>query len=67
MIWGAYKKLSDYIIDRTGSIIPMTALMLPLIVGMTGFGVDVSMWMMNKRDLQSAADAAAIAAAWLSD
>ncbi len=42
----------------------MTAIMLPLLIGMTGFGVDVSMWVMNKRDLQSAADAAAIAAAW---
>jgi Flp pilus assembly protein TadG len=55
--------ISKYFKNEDGSIIPMTALLMPLLLGMTGFGVDVSMWMMNKRSLQSAADAAAIAAA----
>lgn len=50
--------------DLCGSIMPMTAIMLPVILGTAGMGVDASMWMMNKRDLQSAADAASIAAAW---
>ncbi|MCB1556673.1 MAG: hypothetical protein KDJ15_05100 [Alphaproteobacteria bacterium] len=50
--------------DRAGSIMPMTALVLPLVLGMTGLGVDVSMWALEKRNLQAAADAASIAAAW---
>lgn len=53
-----------YCTDTLGSILPLTAVMLPLILGMTGVGVDASLWMMEKRNLQSAADAAAIAAAW---
>ena len=56
--------LRGYFIGIAGSIMPLTALMLPLILGMTGFGVDISVWLSNKRNLQSAADAAAIAAAW---
>lgn len=55
-----------YLRDVTGSIMPMTALMLPLLLGGIGMGVDVSLWMMDKRNLQSAADAAAIAAAYQS-
>lgn len=43
---------------------PLTALMIPLILGMAGVGVDASMWMMERRSLQNAADAAVIAAAW---
>lgn len=50
--------------DRAGSILPITAVALPFLVGMTGVGVDISMWMMERRDLQTAADAAVIAAAW---
>jgi hypothetical protein len=55
--------INKYFKKEDGSIIPMTALLMPLLLGMTGFGVDVSIWMMNKRSMQSAADAAAIAAA----
>jgi Flp pilus assembly protein TadG len=42
----------------------LTALMLPIIIGMTGLGVDVSMWVMQKQHLQTAADAAATAGSW---
>ncbi len=49
---------------QDGSILPLTAIIFPLLLGMAGFGIDVSTWMMNKRSLQNAADAAAIAAAW---
>ena len=42
----------------------MTALMAPLLVGMVGVGVDVGVWTMEKRNLQTAADAAATAAAY---
>lgn len=57
-------KAFTYFKDITGTIAPMTAVLLPVLLGATGLGVDVSVWMKNKRDLQAAADAAVIAAAW---
>lgn len=56
--------ITGYLRDIVASIMPLTAVMLPLVLGMAGVGFDMSVWMMNRRDLQSAADAAAIAAAW---
>jgi len=53
-----------YLRDVIGSIMPLTALLLPFILAMGGLGFDVSVWSMHKRDLQNAADSAAIAAAW---
>ncbi len=50
--------------DRRGLIIVMFALMLPIIVGFIGLGVEVSYWFAAKRDLQAAADAAAIAGSY---
>lgn len=58
------KPALKYLRDITGSIMPLTAVMLPLILGMAGVGFDVSSWMMHRRDLQTAADAAAVAAAY---
>lgn len=42
----------------------MTALMLPVLLGFVGLGVEVGSWFQNKRDLQTIADAAAIAGAY---
>lgn len=50
--------------DDSGSIMPLTAILLPVIIGMAGVGIDLSAWSMSQRNLQTAADAAAIAAAW---
>lgn len=47
-----------------GAIAPLTALLLPVILGFAGLGVDASMWLKERRDLQTAADAAALAAAY---
>lgn len=47
-----------------GAIAVMFALMLPVIVGLIGLGVEVGLWYSVKRNLQGAADAAAIAAAY---
>lgn len=58
------KKITSFLADKSGSLLPLTAVMLPLLLGATGVGVDVSMWLKNRRDMQSAADAAAIAGAW---
>ncbi len=50
--------------DEKGIIIVMFALMLPLLVGFVGLGVEVAFWFTLKRDMQAAADAAAIAGSY---
>jgi len=47
-----------------GAITLMFALLLPIIVGFIGLGVEVGIWYGAKRSLQTAADAAAISAAY---
>jgi len=50
--------------DRRGGIVVMFALLLPIMVAFVGLGVEVGLWFQSKRDLQTAADAAAIAGAY---
>jgi hypothetical protein len=47
-----------------GSIAVLAAFAIPIIIGFTGLGVDASYWMMQRRDLQTAADAAVLSAGW---
>ena len=56
--------IRNFIIERKAAVMPMAALLFPVILGMTGLGIDASNWMMTRRNLQNAADAAAISAAW---
>ncbi len=49
-------------VNRRGVITVMLALMLPVMIGFIGLGVEAGMWFQNKRDIQTAADAAAAAA-----
>ena len=56
--------MKKYVLRLDGSILPIAALALPVIMGTAGLGVDFSYWMMQKRNLQTAVDAAALAAAW---
>ncbi len=56
--------LADFVSDRRGVIAVMLALTLPIMIGFIGLGVEVGMWFMFKRDLQNAADAAAIGGAY---
>ncbi|MBI2978324.1 MAG: hypothetical protein HYY38_05770 [Rhodospirillales bacterium] len=42
----------------------MFALMLPILIGFIGLGVEVGLWYKERRDLQAAADAAALAGAY---
>lgn len=55
---------SRFLNNDDGAILPMAAVMFPVIMGMVGLGVDASAWMMSHRNLQNAADAAAVSAAW---
>lgn len=50
--------------DERGAIIVIFALMLPIIVGFVGLGLDVGLWYSTKRNLQGAADTAAVSAAY---
>ena len=50
--------------DERGVIIVMFALLLPIMIGFIGMGVEVAYWFQDRRDLQAAADAAAIAGAY---
>ncbi len=50
--------------DKSGVIVIMFALLLPVLLGVIGIGVEVGGWYQSRRGLQSAADAAAIAGAY---
>lgn len=50
--------------DIAGSTITLAAISFPIILGMAGLGTDAGLWMAEKRKLQAAADAAAMAAGW---
>lgn len=56
--------LINFLKNEDGAVLPLAALLLPILVTVGGLGVDTSSWMMNRRDLQTAADSAALAAAW---
>ena len=49
---------------QSGSILIMTALMIPVICALSGFVVDVGYAYMAKSKLQNAADASALAGGW---
>lgn len=50
--------------DRRGVVAILFALMLPVLVAFAGIGTEVALWFSVKRDLQTAVDAAAIAASY---
>ena len=50
--------------DRSGVVLILFALLLPFIVGMVGLGVETGIWYSSLRKLQSATDAATIAAVY---
>jgi Flp pilus assembly protein TadG len=56
-------RLVRYIRSDEGSVAIVMGMLLPLIVGMGGVGVDVGHWMQERRLLQTATDAAARAGA----
>ncbi|WP_067682479.1 pilus assembly protein TadG-related protein [Tsuneonella dongtanensis] len=49
---------------RSGNATLLTAVALPVLIGAAGYGVDTAQWYMVQRELQHAADQAAIAGAW---
>lgn len=49
--------------DVRGAVIPMVAITLPVLIGLTGLGVETGLWYVIKRHNQTAADLAAISGA----
>ena len=56
-IWARFAR------DRRGVVAVAVAVLLPVLVGFAGIGVEVGLWFAVQRQNQSAADAAAISAA----
>jgi hypothetical protein len=50
--------------DRGGNFAIMTALTLPVLVGVAGLGTEVGLWYNQRQKMQSAADSAAVSAAY---
>lgn len=50
--------------DRHGGVLVLSAVLISALVGFTGLAVDVGSWYGAKRDIQTAADAAALSAAF---
>src|ERR1700694_5009873 len=57
---GACVRLID---DRSGSVVPMVAIMLTVLLGLAALGTEVGTWYGTKRNMQGAADSAAYSAA----
>ena len=57
---GVFKKFAN---NESGAIAVMFALMLPVIMGVVGLGIDAGMWFKERRSMQTATDAAAVSAA----
>lgn len=51
----------ELLADDRGNVLALAAIGLPLFIGCAALAVDTAQWVFAKRDLQSAADAAAIA------
>lgn len=56
-------RLRRLMADKAGSVAIVAAVGMTSLIGFVGLGVDVGVWYKIKRDLQNAADAAAVAAA----
>lgn len=56
--------LAAFLADTAGSTLTTVALALPILVGASGLGVEVSAWYAARRQMQTAADAAALSGAY---
>jgi len=58
-----HPRLGAFLADRKAVIIVMFALMLPVVAGAIGMGVEVAFWYKEQHSVQASADAAAVAGA----
>src|SRR5438105_3098474 len=50
--------------DQSGNYLIMSAVLMPALAGMVGLGTDYGLWTYGHQTMQSAADSAAVSAAW---
>lgn len=55
--------LARFARDQHGSYVIITALLMPVLIGFAGLAADMGLWFFKHRNLQSAADSAAVSAA----
>ncbi len=64
---GEMRSLASWLVRRTrrehGTVLPLVAMLLVVILGITAFAIDVSFWYFDQRHLQMQADSAVEAAA----
>ena len=58
-IWKAIRRLGE----ERGAVAPLVALLMTVLLGFAGLGIEVGLWQLEKRRIQGAADAAASSAA----
>lgn len=58
------QRARTFLSDRRGAVLATAAAAVPVLVGFAGIGVDVGLWYGDKRELQTAADAAALSGAF---
>ena len=63
MLPGTLKKRLRFAACERGGVLIVTALILPVALSLIGMGVDYGKWLEQRANLQSAADAAALAGA----
>ncbi|MDH3476540.1 MAG: pilus assembly protein TadG-related protein, partial [Rhodospirillales bacterium] len=59
----AGKTLNAFAKDTSGAVLVYTATAFVVLLGMAGLAIDLSYWYWAQRDMQSAADSAAMSAA----
>ncbi len=59
----ASQSLKRFWKERSGGVLIYTALAVPVLLGAAGLAVDAGLWYANKRVVQAAADAGAVAGA----
>lgn len=64
MLSAIRRTLRDLQSSTSGNATLLVALGMPVLIGSSGLAVDTSQWYMWKRELQNAADQAALAGAW---
>lgn len=57
-------RFKSFLGDEAGAALILFALSLPVLVALSGLAVDVGLWYTKKRELQTVADSAALAAGW---
>ena len=58
--WSAARRFRT---DQSGSYLVISALLMPVLVGIVGLGTEAGLWYSRHKKMQSAADSAALSAA----